>query len=116
MTRDDIGRLKKKLLTPGTALERPALLGGRKEASCLSGPAWLMAVRCLYHVQLCSHAINCKCVQYFSSQVIVERASRDDAGMYECWDTSGEAVSKTKQVQRFPLMTKGRFQIIKMEI
>jgi len=32
-------------------------------------------------------------------QVIVERASRDDAGMYECWDTSGEAASKTKQVR-----------------
>ena len=83
----------------------PTLLGGGKEPSCLLGPAWLMAVRCLYHLQLCSHAINCMCAQYFSSQVIVERASRDDAGMYECWDTSGEAASKTKQVQRFPLMT-----------
>ena len=57
-------------------------------------------------VQLCIHAINSMGVQYFSSQVIVERASRDDAGMYECWDTSGEAASKTKQVQLFPLMTK----------
>ena len=108
MTRDKKGDLAsrvKKLLTPGTVLERPALLGERKEASCLSGPAWLMAARCLYHLQLCSLAINCMGVQYFFSQVIVERASRDDAGMYECWDTNGEAASKTKQVQRFPLMT-----------
>ena len=31
-------------------------------------------------------------------QVIVERAGREDAGRYECWDTKGEARSKTKQV------------------
>ena len=34
----------------------------------------------------------------FDLQVIVERAAREDAGSYECWDTKGEAVSKTKQV------------------
>jgi len=32
-------------------------------------------------------------------QVIVERAGREDAGTYECWDTKGEAMSKTKQVR-----------------
>ena len=112
----DLASRVKKLLTPGTVLERPALLGERKEASCLSGPAWLTGVRCLYHVQLCSHTINWVCAQYFSSQVIVERASRDDAGMYECWDISGEAASKTKQVQLFPLMTKTKKIPSEMEV
>lgn len=32
-------------------------------------------------------------------QVIIERAAREDAGTYECWDTKGEAGSKTKQVR-----------------
>ena len=30
--------------------------------------------------------------------MIVERVGREDAGTYECWDTKGEAMSRTKQV------------------
>jgi len=32
-------------------------------------------------------------------QVIVERVGREDAGTYECWDTKGEALSRTKEVR-----------------
>ena len=32
------------------------------------------------------------------SQVIIERAGRNDGGTYECWDTVGEAASISKQV------------------
>ena len=31
----------------------------------------------------------------------MERAGREDAGTYECWDTKGEALSRTKQVPNY---------------
>ena len=32
------------------------------------------------------------------SKVIIERAGRNDGGTYQCWDTTGEAGSISKQV------------------
>ena len=33
------------------------------------------------------------------TQVIIERAGRNDGGTYNCWDTTGEAATASKQVK-----------------